>query len=474
MSSKKYLDGLTNPKVYHRPSPIQKPSKHFSWRTLLVIVIVGIFSSYAIGPRVTLFADQIDLFQTLTNGRYLVLFQNDGESRASGGFIGSFAVIEAKDSTIKPIYFETNIYKLDDPFTAQTKIEPPKPIKLAIGDRGWAMRDANFAADFRQAAPSIEWFFRQEAEKLTGPKKEALAKALNGNLAVDGVIATNMSAFLDLLELVGPISIPSEKVTVNRENFFKVVQQVVEQDYFKDPNNKLINEPKTILQNLFPLAIQKVRTLPISTQYKFLSKLLKEKKIIIYSNDYDTEQTLVKQGWAGSLSVAEEFKPSKPSDFLAVIRSAHGGNKSSLDINPKYSLNVNSKADQTTYSLELTHEHNGLNEWPGGVNTEYIRTLVPKEATLVSATQNGQDILNKIDIGVESDKGAFGFWLVAEPKSSQSVKLQYVIPTNLIRRKKYQLTLIRQAGGNSPDYSVIYNGKQIYLARLTTDRVIRE
>lgn len=470
----KQVDGLTNPKTFHRPAPTKRRWPKLQWRKLAALVIVGGLLSYFVGPRLNSLARQVEIYELLTNGRYLVLFQNDAEIRPSGGFIGSFAIIEAKDQTIKPLYFETNIYKLDDPFNQATKLEPPKPLKAAIGDRGWGMRDSNFAADFRQAAPTTAWFFQQEVKRLTGPKRAEIDRQLQGNYEVDGVIAINMSAFLDLLKAVGPIAIPQQNITVNSENFFPVVQQVVERDYFKDPANKVANEPKQILQQLFPLALEKMQKLPKRTQYQLAKSLLQQKKIIIYSNDSEREQTLVDAGWAGALELATDTRPEEPTDFLAIIRSSHGGNKSSLDINPVYRYSLNAKGEIATVKVDITFEHQGTGEWPSGVNHEYLRILAPKGAELIGAAQHGENVLKNIDIGEESGKTAFGFWLHTEPKSSQNISLTYQLPVATIKAKDYQLILFRQPGGNAPDLTVTYNGKQLYQARLLGDRVIKE
>ncbi len=467
----RYVDGLTNPKVYHRPPKRVRPVldiRKIKWKRIAAIILIGALLSYFAGPRLTSLARQVQLATVLTNGRYLVLFQNDAEVRASGGFIGSFAVIQARSGTIKPLYFETNIYKLDDPFALQVKITPPGPLHEAIGERGWALRDSNFAADFRQSAPTAEWFFEQEAKHTTGPRQVELDKALNGNYRVDGVIAVNMSAFFDVLDATGPIMIPGDNVTVNKDNFFPIVQQVVEMDYFKDAANAVKNEPKTILQNLFPVAIKKVEGLPKTTQYRLLTTLLHTKKIVIYSHDEKAESDLVSEGWAGAIPAIQ-----KPSDFLAVIRSSHGANKSSLDINPIYTYSVDTKDNKTAIvKLAIVLEHTGNGEWPSGVSREYLRVLTAKQATLISALHNGQTVTEKIDIGVEADKAAFGFWLNTQPQSSQTMTLTYEIPLAAIQKGKYQLALFRQPGGNSADLTVNYNGNELYQGRLTGDRVI--
>lgn len=473
----KFVDGLINPKTYHKPTPRRKTWRKPKLRNVIALVLIGAILSYWVGPRVGSLARQVEVLSLITNGRYLVLFQNDAEIRASGGFIGSFAVVEAKNGTIKPLYFETNIYKLDDPYARVHKIEPPKALKSAIGDRGWAMRDSNFAADFRQSAPTILWFFEEETRRLVGPKKAEIDKALGGQYEMDGVIATTLTAFLDILEATGPITIPQHNTTVNKENFFPIVQQVVERDYFKDQKNIETNEPKTILQDMFPLAMTKAQNLPKTVQYRLAQQLLHEKKVLIYSKDAGHESTLVDQGWAGALTLPRDIQPSGPSDFLAIVRSSHGGNKSSLDINPVYRYAIDTKDDTAKVKLEITFEHTGTGEWPGGVNHEYIRVLAPDGAKLTRASKNGSSVTNLIDIGHEMDRAAFGFWLHTSPKTSQGMTLEYELPKSTVMGKKltrdiYRLGLLRQPGAQAPDVTVIHNDSVLFQGRLYEDRVV--
>lgn len=469
----RFVDGLVNPRTYHKPHQPKRRRLTFKprwWQAVATVCVVAIV--FAAMPTVRSFSRQYEVFDLLTNGRYLILFQNDAEIRPSGGFIGSFAVVEAQHGTIKPLYFETNIYKLDTPYTEFNKVTPPKPLQAAIGDKGWALRDSNFATDFRQAAPTVAWFFEQEASKAIGPKRAELEQALKGDYKVDGVIGMTMSAFLDLLKATGPIDLPQHKTTVTDVNFFPMVQQVVERDYFADAANKEANEPKTILKDLFPVAMGKVQSLGKRQLYDLAMKLLREKKVVIYAADAVKEQVLVDQGWAGATELAEEMRPKEASDFLAVIRSSHGGNKSSLDINPIYKYTADTKTDgKLSLKLEITLEHTGTVAWPSGVSHEYLRVLAPAGAELERAMRNGQEAIDDIDVGTEMNKRAFGFWLHTQPQSSQTFTLHYTLPRTAVA-KDYQLTVFRQPGGNNPDITAVYNSKTLYEGRLMTDKVL--
>ncbi len=468
----RFVDGLVNPKIYHKPLTPKKKRLKFS-RTWL-IGVVGIFVlGFFLMPQVKSFTRQYEIFEALTNGRYLISFQNDTEIRPTGGFGGSFAIIESKNQQIKPLYFETNIYKLDTPFTDKTKIEPPKPLQAAIPDRGWALRDANFAADFRQSAPTMLWFFDQEARATTGERKANLDRTLGANYQLDGVVSVTLSSFLDVLELTGPITIDKYQLTVNKDNFLQIIQQYVEKDYFATETNKQANEPKAILQDLFPLALQKTQNLPKRQLYDLAVKLLNQKKIVVYTNDAAKESVLVNQGWAGALDLKEEQRTDRPTDYLGIVRANFGGNKSSLDINPIYRYTLSEKDNRLLAKAEITFEHTGTGNWPSGINHEYLRVLAPEGSELTAATRNGENATTEVDIGHEMDKQAFGFWMHTQPKSSQSFTLQYYLPKD-ISASNYQLALLRQPGGNNPDLTVSLKDQILFQARLAEDRVVKE
>jgi hypothetical protein len=474
----RYVDGLVNPRVFHRPATKPKwtlPKLRVPIFGVLAVLVISLFALQT--PQVQSVTRQIELLEMLSSGRYLVLFQNDAEIRASGGFIGSFAIVEAKNRTLKPIYVETNPYKLDTPFTQQTVIEAPKPFKLAIGNSGWALRDSNFAADFTDAAPTVAWFFEQETKKATGPKKVDITRALGDNYSVDGVIGLNLSGFLDILKETGPITLEKENITLNAENFFPIVQQIVEKDYFTDPNKKAENEPKTILKDLMPIVLAKIDKLPRLTQYRVLSKLLQEKKVVLYSFDKDQQQVLIDQGWADSFVFAADKRPKGKSDFLGVIRTSLSGNKSSVDINPIYRYSINPKdGDNMLVKLDITFEHTGKNVWPSGPNHEYLRVIAPEKSVLTEMSRNGKTTQNEVDIGTENNKSAFGFWLHTDPGSSQTISLSYSIPKTSIqndpKKDDYQIALFKQPGGKSPDVTVTYSNKVLYQGRLSEDRLI--
>ncbi|MDD2225447.1 MAG: DUF4012 domain-containing protein, partial [Candidatus Shapirobacteria bacterium] len=104
---------------------------------------------------------------------YLVLLQNEAELRATGGFIGSYAILSFQNG--KLLNFEVkDVYEADGQLKGH--VEPPIEIKNYLGEANWFMRDANWNPDFVKASADIQWFLSQEINK-----------------KVDGVIGINLA-----------------------------------------------------------------------------------------------------------------------------------------------------------------------------------------------------------------------------------------------------------------------------------------
>ncbi|MFZ1721260.1 MAG: DUF4012 domain-containing protein, partial [Microgenomates group bacterium] len=156
-------------------------------------------------------ATAIDLLSQ-ENQRWIVLFQNNQEIRATGGFMGSYAIISLQDGVVSEIIIE-DIYDADGQFTGFLSA-PPGLEKYLSGGRGVRLPNANWSVDFPTASQEILQLF-----------------ALSGRADVDGIIAISLPLIEDLVNIVGPLNTPdftdpvtgetlSEILRSDREDFF--------------------------------------------------------------------------------------------------------------------------------------------------------------------------------------------------------------------------------------------------------------
>jgi len=88
--------------------------------------------------------------------RYLLLFQNNNEMRATGGFIGSYGILDLDEGRIKNLTID-GIYNADGQLLS--KITPPEPLRFT-NDR-WHARDANWFPDFPASAQKVAWLLEK-------------------------------------------------------------------------------------------------------------------------------------------------------------------------------------------------------------------------------------------------------------------------------------------------------------------------
>ena len=365
--------------------------------------------------------------------KYLLIFQNNAELRPTGGFIGTYGVLDLDQGQIKKLFID-GIFNADGQL--MEKIIPPKPIQKI--STAWSMHDANWFADWPASAQKIMLFF----EKTGGP-------------TTDGIISLTPTVVEKLLALTGPIELPEFNVVLNAENFAELTQYKVEVDYDKE-----LNQPKKILADFAPKFIEKIGQ-EISKNnievFKIISQCLKEKHILIYFTQPDLEELIKAQGWAGEIKNTDK-------DYFSIVHTNINGYKTDRVIEEKISHIAQIQEDGSVIdTLQITRHHNGGKsqyEWYNKVNADYLRVYLPKGTELISASGQTQEVVQppvdyeklafgkdpdvvaqeqnlKIDqqsgtqIFEESDKTVFGNWVYVSPGETVTITYQYRLPFKL-------------------------------------------
>ena len=422
----------------------QETKKHRpkNWIWLLVLLPIFLVASFW-GIKTA--SAKLDIFRMFSHGKYLVLFQNNSEMRPSGGFIGSFAIIEFSNYQIKKIDFNSNIYKLDKAFTADHIVSPPKPLEEIAGGR-WALRDSNFAVSFPEAAEKIEWFYNQE----TGE-------------TVDGVFVLNASVLKDYLQLTGPVTLADSNIIISADNIFTELTEQIEKEYFATTENQQTNEPKAILKNMMPEILKRAQSQNKIDLGKFLLNQIENKQILFYVNDKSIEEAILAQNWGGKI---QDFN----GDYLHINVANIDGAKSSLNVTQKVDYEVENKEGLLFGDLTVTRTHGGTGIWPDGKNRSWIKVLVPKGSILKKATLDGKDIETKIEKEEEAGKDYFATWVSVAPGTSTVLHLNYLLP---LAKDNYQLLIQKQSGNLGDEVKAIFEKKVLYNDILKRDTTIK-
>jgi hypothetical protein len=399
--------------------------------------------------------------------KYLFLFQNNQEMRATGGFIGTYAVLDIFNGAVKS-FFVDGIFNPDGQL--REKVIPPAPIQKISA--AWSLHDSNWFPDFPVSAEKASWFY----EKTGGP-------------TVDGVITMTPTVMQKLLEITGPIEMSDYGVTIDKDNFLENIQYEVEVDYDKEEN-----QPKKILADLAPKILDRVfNAKNVSDLTKTLDVILtslNEKHILIYSKNYTIEKMLSDNGWSGEVLSTQK-------DYLSVINTNINGYKTDGMIDEEIQHKAEIQLDGSIIdTVTITRHHNGGNtpyDWWNRVNADYLRVYVPKGSKLIRATGQTNEFNSppidyralgfKRDAQVEmeeastvideesgtriyedSGKTVFANWVYVSPQESVTVTYAYLLPfkldTNLTVNSAdtYSLLAQKQSGSIGSRFStkIIY------------------
>lgn len=417
------------------------------------------------------FLDNSKIFTDVLGGngprKYLFLFQNNQEMRATGGFIGTYGLMDISNGNIRKFFID-GIFNPDGQL--REKVVPPTPIQKISA--AWSLHDSNWFPDFPKSAEKAGWFF----EKTGGP-------------TVDGVITMTPNVMQRLLAVTGPIEMPEYGVTVDKDNFIEKIQYEVEVDYDKE-----LNQPKQILADLAPKILDKIFTTKnfadMAQTMGILVQSLNEKQILLYSKNYEIEKMLSQAGWSGEVLSTQK-------DYLSVINTNINGYKTDGVVDEKIAHQAEIQADGSIIdTVTVTRHHNGGNldkEWWNKVNADYMRIYVPKGSTLISAEGQTREFnsppLNYNVLGFkrdaqvqteedsmtideesgtriyeDSDKTVFANWVYVSPQETATVTYKYLLPFKIFSNEigeqasSYSLLAQKQSGSVGSEFvsTVIY------------------
>lgn len=404
-------------------------------KLLALFVIVLAVSSYIFLFSQTIYFDFIKLAFQARNKTFLIGFQNSSELRPTGGFWGSFVILKTKSNMAQSeLLFETNPYKKDNILLNESKVKLPKPMAEVWQDRPQSFVNANWSFNFPDAAKTLQWYFAQ-----------------GWNQKVDGVFAISSLAVIDLLKLTGDIDLPDgQKIT--SDNFSETMSKKIDEEYWLEPKNHEINEPKTLVKDLAPTLLSEASK---QSKIKLLSYGLSQFKkghILLFFNDPKSQKIAKSRDLTGEMIECK-------SDCLSIINANLSGGKTSLSVEQSVEFEVSKQESEMLVNLEISRFHQ-RDRWPQIQNKNWTRVVVPLGSQLDSVYVNGENIKDQVEITDEEGRTSFGFWLSTEPGEEKVAVISYKPPIK--ERKNYSLIYQKQPGTIAEQLSITKFGKKVF------------
>ncbi|MDA3802669.1 MAG: DUF4012 domain-containing protein [Patescibacteria group bacterium] len=430
--------------------------------------------------------------------RYLLVFQNNAELRASGGFLGSYALIDVRDGKIRNLEVPAGgSYDLEAGLQGK-KIVSPEPLHLV--NPHWNFWDANWWPDWPKTARHLMWFYSE-----------------SGGPTVDGVISLTPTVVESALKITGPIDMREEYgVIVTSDNFWQLTQKTVEYDnlakedpsFVKDISNPDIasttivegssfslkqgleenkeNKPKKIIGDLMAKILEELpKTLNrenLPEIASLLSESVLEKHLMLYFSDEKLQAEIEK------LKIAGEIKKTE-NDYLMIVDTNIGGRKSDRILKRKANLEteiLNDGSILNTLTLEYAHPGKEGDPLVDVRNVNWLRVYVPNGSELINANgfespdndlfedpndyaillddlaserEADIDLYSDTKIYNDSDKTVFANWVMTDPGEKNEVVIKYKLPFNIndLKEKASNDTWLKQINFKlNPDQEIIF------------------
>lgn len=339
--------------------------------------------------------------------KYLLLFQNSDEIRATGGFIGSYAVLDLSSDNL----LEFNIRDIYDPSGVSKR--RPSPVghsKYLSGGGEMALHDANWNPEFSKSATDILWFFE------------------NIDLDpqfYDGVIAINFSSIEKVVSLLGEIYLPDEGEFVEASELSNIL---------RSDRSEFFAGSKQKTQQL--LALRTALTLKLNSLSKeeksdFAKDFLASK--VWQEVQFFSKDEVIQKGWRDLNLSGDLYSYTEDELYIFPVESNVGVNKANKWVSRFLDIENNEELIRlkTTFVNQATINDrpvvNSTNQdYESAIHLSYVnyyRFITSPNLKLISV-KSGNEVLSEWNyervIGSNGQEYAQYGFLVVVPESSQT------------------------------------------------------
>lgn len=360
---------------------------------------------------------------TISDQKIIVIFQNSDEIRATGGFMGSYAILDIVGGKITEITTE-DIYDADGQFKGF--IEAPSGVKEFLSDgKGLRLPNANWNPDFPSSAEQILQIF-----------------ALGNKKDLNMLVAINPDFAKLILDISGNITLKDYNTIIDSNNITEVLR-TRRSDFF--PGSK---QKKHLISQLITQMQINLNNLDANTKLNLVNLTLNQidqHNLQLYSNHSAIDQILSNHNFRQEL----QFK--NDADYLFLVESNVGINKANKNITREVEIELidnaklitikfhNNNVIPTSSNLSelITNENFDKNNFEtsnylGYVN--YQRIYIKPEENIVHLIYNNQEIKNWNENIIKNFKDEsfkeVGFLITLKEKESSILKIETISPTS--------------------------------------------
>lgn len=385
---------------------------------------------------------------------YLILFQNDKELRATGGFLTSYAIFKIKEAKIT-IEKSEDIYDLDNSI-ANHPSAPREIRSFHLGVNRFYIRDSNLSPDFPTSIKLFNSLYNQSTKKVD----------------YDGIIAIDTKILVDLLEIFGDTKVDGIVFSSRIDSRCDCPSAIYTLfDIIDRPTPYLRENRKGILGKLmYTLFYKAIGFSPSQYWGKLFQQMLKnleEKHILVYFPDQRLQKAIEALNYGGRINNVND-------DYLHINNVNFAGAKSNMFVFEEIESKTTFDGKKTKRELVITYRnpypHSDCNLERGNLCLNatlrnWLRVYVPQGAKLISFRGSEKPV----EVYNDLNKTVFEGFLKVNPLGMAKVIIEYQLPER-ISSDNYRLTIQKQPGTKDQKLTVTINSRKIYQGILEKDK----
>ncbi|MBI5620118.1 DUF4012 domain-containing protein [Candidatus Gottesmanbacteria bacterium] len=397
--------------------------------------------------------------------RYIVLFQNDKELRATGGFITAYAQFRfIKGKAI--LEQADDIYALD----AAKRKTFPAPREILTFHKGvynLNIRDSNLSPDYKVSMQQFEEMY----DTVSGKEK------------IDGIFAVDTHVLVEVLRILGPTWVYGREFSSEVDKRCDCPKAVYElEDYSTRPVNYVRTARKDVIGILMQTLLQKALGVSPSKYWGSLFQMLlteiNQKHVLAYFHDEAAQRAAESFNMAGRIATATEtatllsYKEGNGWDYLHINNSNMAGAKANMFVSEKVTKDVTVNGDGTvttklTVDWKNPYQGSDCGLESGGLCLNaplrnWVRVYTPSGSKLVESrgTQSPKDSKPVSMETYESlNKTVFEGFLIVNPLGTARLELTYTSPVKSTDGK-YRLLIQKQPGTDGDEFTIKLGAKE--------------
>lgn len=382
---------------------------------------------------------------------YLVIFQNDGELRPSGGFWTAYSSIKVDKGKITP-GTSSNIYDLDDKISST--VPAPRLIKsYHLNVPYLNLRDSNLSPDF----PTDAQIFLDGYYKAMGKKDK-----------FDAVVALDTNVLVDIVKILGKLDTRVGTFTVDPDKRCDGCPKIIyDLEWIAGrPRNYIEKDRKGFLGPLMhallanAMGSEKSKMAPLAEA--FLNNI-NQKHILFYFPDAEIQKA------AESANIAGQIVQTDPSiDYFHLNDANFASAKSNIFIRQKIKHEITSNNGNVEHKVTITYTNpskaSNCNLEKGDlclnapVYRNLFRVYLPLGSQLIKMTGSEVEAQKYEELGKQVFEGFYGNKYPLYAMSNTKVTLQYTSPIKA--SSNYTLYLQKQPGTKAVEYELSVNGQK--------------